>query len=89
MSLVSVDQFLSQLQVRDPDQPEFMQAVKEVMHSLWPFIQQNPQYCSQALLERLVEPERAIQFRISWLDDTGNIQVNRGFRIQHSSAIGP
>ncbi|CDM24085.1 NADP-specific glutamate dehydrogenase [Castellaniella defragrans 65Phen] len=66
-----------------------MQAVKEVMHSLWPFIQQNPRYASQALLERLVEPERALQFRISWMDDAGRIQVNRGFRIQHSSAIGP
>ncbi|GAA0220198.1 NADP-specific glutamate dehydrogenase [Castellaniella daejeonensis] len=66
-----------------------MQAVKEVMHSLWPFIQQNPRYASQALLERLVEPERALQFRISWMDDTGRIRVNRGFRIQHNSAIGP
>ena len=66
-----------------------LQAVKEVMHSLWPFIQQNPRYASQALLERLVEPERALQFRISWMDDAGRIQVNRGFRIQHSSAIGP
>ncbi|WP_322994606.1 NADP-specific glutamate dehydrogenase [Castellaniella sp.] len=89
MSLPSVDQFLTQLQARDPHQPEFMQAVKEVMHSLWPFIQQNPRYASQALLERIVEPERAIQFRVCWMDDTGNTRVNRGFRIQHSSAIGP
>ncbi|GAA0774386.1 NADP-specific glutamate dehydrogenase [Castellaniella ginsengisoli] len=59
------------------------------MHSLWPFIQQNPRYASQALLERLVEPERALQFRISWMDDAGRFQVNRGFRIQHNSAIGP
>ncbi|MGB3276016.1 MAG: NADP-specific glutamate dehydrogenase [Castellaniella sp.] len=89
MTLSSVDQFLTRIQARDPHQPEFMQAVKEVMHSLWPFIQQNPRYASQALLERLVEPERALQFRISWMDDAGQIQVNRGFRIQHSSAIGP
>ncbi|CAM5207245.1 Glutamate dehydrogenase OS=Castellaniella defragrans (strain DSM / CCUG 39792 / 65Phen) OX=1437824 GN=BN940_08111 PE=3 SV=1 [Castellaniella denitrificans] len=89
MTLPSVDQFLTRIQARDPHQPEFMQAVKEVMHSLWPFIQQNPRYASQALLERLVEPERALQFRISWMDDTGQIRVNRGFRIQHSSAIGP
>ncbi|MHA3902972.1 NADP-specific glutamate dehydrogenase [Castellaniella sp. WN] len=89
MTLPSVDQFLTRIQARDPHQPEFMQAVKEVMHSLWPFIQQNPRYASQALLERLVEPERALQFRISWMDDAGRIQVNRGFRIQHSSAIGP
>lgn len=89
MTLSSVDQFLTRIQARDPHQPEFMQAVKEVMHSLWPFIQQNPRYASQALLERLVEPERALQFRINWMDDAGQIQVNRGFRIQHSSAIGP
>src|SRR5690606_20150417 len=89
MTLPSVDQFLTRIQARDPHQPEFMQAVKEVMHSLWPFIQQNPRYASQALLERLVEPERALQFRISWMDDTGRIRVNRGFRIQHNSAIGP
>ncbi|CAM5789545.1 NADP-specific glutamate dehydrogenase [Castellaniella caeni] len=89
MSLPSVEQFLSQLQARDPHQPEFMQAVKEVMHSLWPFIQKNPRYASQALLERIVEPERAFQFRVCWMDDTGHTRVNRGFRIQHSSAIGP
>ncbi|TAN29935.1 MAG: NADP-specific glutamate dehydrogenase [Castellaniella sp.] len=89
MSLSSVDQFLSQVKARDPHQPEFMQAVNEVMHSLWPFIQKNPRYASQALLERLVEPERAIQFRIAWLDDAGQIRVNRGFRVQYNSAIGP
>jgi glutamate dehydrogenase (NADP+) len=66
-----------------------MQAVKEVMTSLWPFIEQNPRYAEQALLQRLVEPERAIQFRICWTDDQGRPQMNRGFRIQHSSAIGP
>jgi len=89
MTNPSLEQFLSQVQARDPHQPEFMQAVTEVMHSLWPFIEKNPRYGSQALLERLVEPERAIQFRISWMDDTGRMQVNRGFRIQHNSAIGP
>ncbi|NYT77846.1 NADP-specific glutamate dehydrogenase [Alcaligenaceae bacterium] len=89
MKLPSVEQFLSQTQARDPHQPEFMQAVSEVMHSLWPFIEQNPQYAEYGILERLVEPERVIQFRICWTDDSGRIQVNRGFRIQHSSAIGP
>lgn len=89
MTLSSVDQFISKIQKRDPHQPEFMQAVQEVMHSLWPFIRENPHYANQALLERLVEPERVIQFRISWADDNGDIQVNRGFRVQHSSAIGP
>lgn len=89
MTPASLDQFLSKVQSRDPHQLEYMQAVTEVMHSLWPFIRDNPHYGDYALLERLVEPERVIQFRISWMDDTGQIRVNRGFRIQHSSAIGP
>ncbi|NYT37011.1 NADP-specific glutamate dehydrogenase [Allopusillimonas soli] len=89
MKLPTLDQFLDQIRARDPNQPEFMQAVKEVMTSLWPFIEQNPRYAEQGILERLVEPERAIQFRISWVDDKGNTRVNRGFRIQHNSAIGP
>jgi len=87
--LQSLDQFLAQVQARDPHQPEFMQAVKEVMGSLWPFVQANPKYAKMGLLQRLVEPERLIQFRVSWVDDAGQVQVNRAFRIQHSSAIGP
>src|SRR3546814_2418949 len=59
------------------------------MNNLWPFIEKNPEYARQGILERLVEPERAIQFRISWVDDHGQVQTNRGFRIQHNSAIGP
>jgi glutamate dehydrogenase (NADP+) len=59
------------------------------MGSLWGFIAANPHYAEGGLLERLVEPERAIQFRVSWVDDKGQVQVNRAFRIQHSSAIGP
>lgn len=89
MKSISLEQFLARVQSRDPNQPEFMQAVREVMTSLWPFIEKNPQYADHGLLERLVEPERAIQFRISWVDDRGQVQVNRGFRIQHSNAIGP
>ncbi|MBF6617386.1 NADP-specific glutamate dehydrogenase [Pollutimonas thiosulfatoxidans] len=89
MNLPTLDQFLDQIRARDPHQPEFMQAVKEVMNSLWPFIERNPRYAAHGILERLVEPERAFQFRISWVDDQGRVQVNRGFRIQHSSAIGP
>ncbi len=83
------DEFLAQVARRDPDQPEFLQAVKEVMHSLWPFLEQNPDYADHGLLERLVEPERVIQFRVAWVDDRGQTQVNRGWRVQHSSAIGP
>lgn len=89
MKLLALDQFLDQIRARDPNQPEFMQAVKEVMNSLWPFIEQNPRYAEQGILDRLVEPERAIQFRVTWVDDEGRVRTNRGFRIQHSSAIGP
>ena len=89
MTLPSLEDFLAKVKARDPHQPEFMQAVQEVMNSLWPFIEANPQYAEQGLLERLVEPERAIQFRVSWTDDRGNVRTNRAFRIQHNSAIGP
>ena len=89
MKYQSVGQFLEQVAQRNPGQPEFLQAVTEVMESLWPFIEKNPKYADNALLERLVEPERIIQFRVSWQDDKGQVQVNRAFRIQHSMAIGP
>ena len=80
---------MSYVQSRDPNQPEFIQAVQEVMASLWDFIAANPRYQDAALLERLVEPERVIQFRVSWMDDKGESHVNRAFRVQHNSAIGP
>ncbi|NLC37428.1 MAG: NADP-specific glutamate dehydrogenase [Alcaligenaceae bacterium] len=89
MGLAKLDQFMAGLHARDPHQPEFMQAVHEVMASLWPFIERNPQYAGQGLLERLVEPERVIQFRVTWVDDQGKVNVNRAYRIQHSSTIGP
>lgn len=89
MSLPTLEQFLGRIQARDPHQPEFMQAVQEVMNSIWPFIKKNPEYNEYGLLERLVEPERAIQFRVTWIDDKGQAHTNRAFRIQHSSAIGP
>ncbi|MFB2538638.1 MULTISPECIES: NADP-specific glutamate dehydrogenase [unclassified Acinetobacter] len=85
----SLQQFLDVVKARDPNQPEFLQAVEEVMTSLWPFIEKNPQYAEHGLLERLIEPERAIQFRVSWVDDQGQTQVNRAFRVQYNSAIGP
>lgn len=85
----SLPSFLDRLKARDPDQPEFHQAVKEVFESIWPFIEANPKYRQAALLERLVEPERVIMFRVPWLDDSGQVHVNRGFRVQMSSAIGP
>ena len=89
MTTASLAQFLATVNDRNPGQPEFMQAVTEVMESLWPFIEQHPQYAEQALLERLVEPERVVMFRVCWVDDKGRVQVNKGYRIQHSMAIGP
>lgn len=89
MKYPTLQSFLDNVAQRNPGQPEFLQAVTEVMESLWPFITKNPRYAQHALLERLVEPERVIMFRVSWVDDHGEVQVNRGYRIQHSSAIGP
>ena len=89
MKYNSLNDFLDYVKARDPHQPEFLQAVEEVMTSLWPFIEKNPSYAEHGLLERLVEPERAIQFRVSWVDDQGQTQVNRAFRVQYNSAIGP
>jgi glutamate dehydrogenase (NADP+) len=85
----SLDEFMAQVQRRDPDQPEYLQAVHEVMGSIWPFIAEHPRYAEHGLLDRLVEPERLIQFRVSWVDDRGETRINRGWRVQHSSAIGP
>ncbi len=89
MKYASHHAFLEHVAHINPGQPEYIQAVTEVMESLWPFITQNPKYAEQGLLDRLVEPERVIMFRISWVNDKGDVQVNRGYRIQHSMAIGP
>jgi len=88
-TVASLEEFLAYVEKRDGNQPEFLQAVREVFTSLWPFLEKNPKYRSQALLERLVEPERAFQFRVAWMDDKGQTQVNRAFRVQFNSAIGP
>ncbi len=89
MQYESLERFMEYVGSRNPGQPEFQQAVAEVMQSLWPFIQQNPRYRDAALLETLVEADRIIQFRVSWTDDAGRTRVNRAFRVQHSAAIGP
>ena len=81
------DAIYAKVVARDPDQPEFHQAVKEVLESLEPVLEANPAYVS--IVERVVEPERLIHFRVPWVDDSGNTQVNRGFRIQFNGAIGP
>jgi len=83
------DRVLEALKQRNPDQPEFIQAATEVLESLRPVIETNPQYERTALLDRLVEPERILIFRVPWVDDGGNIRVNRGYRVQFNSAIGP
>ncbi len=89
MKHLSPEAFLASVAQRDPHQPEFLQAVREVVVSLWPFLKKHPQYAEHALLERLAEPDRVLQFRVSWVDDDGVTRVNRAFRIQHSMAIGP
>ncbi|MBS9439497.1 NADP-specific glutamate dehydrogenase [Photorhabdus noenieputensis] len=87
--LLSLSSFLGSIQRRDEYQPEYLQAVREVFTSLWPFLEQNPKYREHSLLERMVEPERVIQFRVCWVDDQGKVQVNRAWRVQFNSAIGP
>lgn len=74
---------------RNPGEPEFLQAVGEVLESLVPVVEKNPAIEKNAILERITEPERAIQFRVTWMDDQGGVHVNRGYRVQFNSAIGP
>ena len=89
MKYQSLEAFLGHVADRNPGQLEYLQAVTEVMESLWSWIALHPHYIEQGVLDRLVEPERVVQFRVSWVDDHGDVKVNRGYRIQHSSAIGP
>ena len=84
-----VDRVLSELIEKNADQPEFIQAATEVLNSLKPVVDKDEKYQKAGLLERLVEPERQIVFRVPWVDDKGNVRVNRGFRVQYNSAIGP
>ena len=86
---VKVDEFMAKIIAKNPDESEFHQAAKEVIESVMPFIEDNPQYKHAKILERIVEPERVIMFRVPWINDKGDIQVNRGFRIEMNSAIGP
>src|SRR6266478_5375660 len=82
-------EFLAQLKARYPTETEFHQAVTEVARSLWPFLEQNPKYRRYKILERMVEPERVILFRVTWVDLKGEVHINRGYRVQMNSAIGP
>ena len=85
----NVEVFMEKLKEKNPGEKEFHQAVQEVAESLMPFIEKNPKYKKAKILERIAEPERTIIFRVPWLDDNGDIQINRGYRIEMNSAIGP
>ncbi len=85
----TMESFMGCIATRDAHEPEFLQAVHEVVESLWPFLERNPEYREQGLLQRLVEADRIIQFRVTWIDDEGEVQSNRAWRVQHNAAIGP
>jgi len=87
--LESVDQFMKRVQAKNPAEKEFHQAVHEVLESIWPELERQPRYSAGKIADRIVEPERVILFRVPWVDDRGEIHVNRGFRIEMSSALGP
>ncbi len=84
-----VEKVIENVRLKNANEPEFIQTVEEVLLSLKPVIDKHPEYEAAALLERMVEPERQISFRVTWVDDNGNVQVNRGYRVQFNSAIGP
>ena len=84
-----IDAFMKGVKLKNSHEPEFIQAVLEVAETVIPYIEANPKYKSTKILERITEPERVIQFRVPWVDDSGDVQVNRGFRVEFNSAIGP
>ncbi len=84
-----LNDLVARVEKRNAGEPEFLQTVKEVLESIEPVLEQSPEYVKSGVIERMVEPERIIKFRVPWVDDNGNVQVNRGFRIQFNSAIGP
>ena len=84
-----VEQFMARIKAKNPAEPEFHQAVHEVAESLIPYIEENPKYKHTRILERMAEPERVIMFRIPWINDKGDVEINRGYRIEMNSAIGP
>lgn len=86
---MSHQEILENVRKRNPNEPEFLQAAEEVILSVLPVLERNPEYARLKLLERMLEPERMISFRVNWLDDKGNVQLNRGYRVQMNSAIGP
>ena len=86
---LDVEKFMAKVIADNPAEPEFHQAAQEIIASLAPFVNANPKYLKDGLMERLVEPERVVSFRVPWVDDQGNVQVNKGWRVQFNSAIGP
>ena len=84
-----INAFMAKVTAQNPNEPEFIQAVQEVAETVIPFIANHPKYAEHRILERMVEPERTIMFRVPWTDDSGNVQVNKGYRIEFNSAIGP
>ena len=84
-----VEQFMARIKAKNPAEPEFHQAVHEVAESLIPYIEENPRYKHAKILERMAEPERVIMFRVPWINDKGEVEINRGYRIEMNSAIGP
>ena len=86
---MSMKQFLEKVEAKNPNQPEFMQAVHEVIETIWDVYEANPAFVKAKILDRIVEPERVLMFRVPWVDDNGDVQVNRGFRVEYNSAIGP
>ena len=84
-----IDAFMAQVAAQNAHEPEFIQAVQEVAETVIPFISDHPQYAKHRILERMVEPERTIIFRVPWTTDAGEVQINRGYRVEFNSAIGP
>src|SRR5690606_16690476 len=85
----TLEEFVDGVEKRNPGQPEFIQAVKEVAASVLDYIKDHPKYHDNQILERMAEPDRVISFRVCWQDDAGNVRVNRGYRVQNNNAIGP
>lgn len=85
----SIEAFLNEVKQKNPGEPEFLQAVEEVVETVWEYYMDNPEYIKSKILERIVEPERVIMFRVPWMDDSGEVQINRGYRVEFNSALGP
>ena len=89
ISEAKVNEFMAKVIAKNQGETEFHQAVKEVAETLMPFLDENPEYKYEKILERMTEPERVVMFRVPWVDDKGELQINRGFRIEMNSALGP